>query len=218
MSIHKLAFPLLLSLSPVVILAQAPLPVLRVEPAVGSSTVFIRNAATQPPLTAFLVELVHYPGSYFQLWEDDIATPIAPDVEKRIPITDMTAGAVPDHMKVTAALYADGTSSGVAEKVNQLVERRRYLLQTTRETIARLEKARTAGTSASAAAADLKQWAEPMEKLTKSSQNSQPAINNAAAKTLIMSIATQLESHTLDETITSLHNSEAAMAAGKPAI
>src|ERR1700722_20638337 len=77
-------------------IAQAPLPQLRVEPALQSSILFVKDAPTQPPLTAFLVELVHYPGSYYQLWDDALMTePVAPAVEKRIPISNMTVAAVP---------------------------------------------------------------------------------------------------------------------------
>jgi hypothetical protein len=209
----------LLTLSAVAALAQAPLPVLRVEPATGSSILFIRNAAAQPPLTAFLIELVHYPGSYYQLWEDDIdSQAIAPDTEKRIPISNMTVGAVPNYVKVTAAIYADGTSGGVPEKITQLIERRRYTLQTTRELITRLDKAHAAGSSATSAATGLKQWADSLPALTRSTQNSQIAINQSAAKTLIADTATQLGAHSLEETLSSLHASEAALAAGKPTL
>jgi hypothetical protein len=144
--------------------------------------------------------------------------PIAPGVEKRIPITNMTVGAVPNYVKLTAALYADGSSSGVPEKVTQLIERRRSNLQTTRELITRLEKARAAGTSAAATAADLKQWADSLQALTRSTQNSQPAINQSAAKTLISDTAARLEAHSLDDTISALHAAEAALAASKPSL
>ena len=37
--------------------------------------------------TAFLIELVNYPGSTFSFWPDDVtATPIPPGAEKRIPV------------------------------------------------------------------------------------------------------------------------------------
>jgi hypothetical protein len=210
---------LLFTLSAAAAVAQAPLPELRVEPATGASILYVRDPPAQPPLTAFLVELVHYPGSYYQLWEDDIATqPIAPGVEKRIPISNMTVGAVPNYVKLMAALYADGTSSGVPEKVTQLIARRRATLQATRDLIARLEKAKAAGTPAPAAAADLKQWADTLPALTKSTQNSQPAIDQSAAKTLINETAARLEAHSLDDAISTLHAAEAALAASKPSL
>ena len=198
--------------------AQAPLPALRIEPATGSSILFVRDAATQPALTAFLVELVHYPGSYYQLWEDDVAQPVAPDVEKRIPISNMTVGAVPNYVKITAAIYADGTTSGVPDKVTQLVERRKFLLKTTRELISRLEKAHAAGTAAPAVEDELKQWAETMPSLTKGTQNSQDAINQSAAKTSISDTAALLANHSIEETLTTLRAADAAFASSKPAL
>jgi hypothetical protein len=213
----KLTVPLLLACS--ALFAETPLPALRVEPALQSSILFVKDAPTQPPLTAFLVELVRYPGSYYQLWEDDLLTePVAPGAEKKIPISNMTVGAVPDYVHLTAAIYADGATAGLPEKVTQLVERRRAVLATTRDLIARLEKAKSAGTSPTAAAADLKQQAEALPALTKSTQNSQPAINQSAAKTLTSETATQLGTHSIDETVSWLRTTESRLAASKPAL
>ena len=196
--------------------ADAPLPELRIEPTNEASILYVKNVSPQP-LTAFLIELVGYPGSYYQLWEDDITSePIAPGVEKRIPISNMTVGAVPDYVKVRAALYADGTSAGIPEKVTQLSERRRSLLQPTRELISRLEKANAAGAQKAAIVADLKTWADSLHPLTKSTQNSQAAINEAAAKTLITEISSQLDTRSPDEVLTSLRAAERSLAANKP--
>jgi len=195
--------------------AETPLPALRVEPALQSSILFVKDAPSQPPLTAFLVELVHYPGSYYQLWEDDLLTePIAPGAEKKIPISNMTVGAVPDYVHLTAAIYADGTTAGLPEKVTQLVERRRAMLAATRELIGKLEKAK----SAAAAAADLKQQAEALPSLTRSTQNSQPAITQSAAKTLTLDVAAQLGTHSIDETVAWLRAAESRLASSKPAL
>jgi len=219
MKLQQLSRALLILFCATCLFAQAPLPGLRVEPATGSSILFVHNAATQPPLTAFLVELVHYPGSYYQLWEDDItAQPIAPDAEKRISISNMTVGAVPNYVKVTAAIYADGTTSGVPEKVAQLIARRKFLLQITRELMAKLDKAHAGGGPASTAASDLKQWADSLPALTRSTQNSQDAINQSAAKTLISETAAQLAAHSIEETLASLHSSESALTASKPSL
>jgi hypothetical protein len=196
-------------------LAEAPLPQLRVEPALQSSVLFVKDAPSQPPLTAFLVELVHYPGSYYQLWDDGLMTePVAPGIEKRIPISNMTVGAVPDYVHLTAAIYADGTSAGAPEKVTQLIERRRAMLATARELIGKLEKAK----SAAAAAAELKQQAEGLPALTRSTQNSQPAINQSAAKILTAETAAQLGSHSIEETVAWLRSIETRLAASKPAL
>src|SRR5438552_4570146 len=119
--------------------AQQPLPELRVEPVAAGSVFFVRNGSAQP-LTAFLIELVGYPGSSYTLWQDDLAAPIPAGGEKRIPVGNMTVGAVPDYVKLQAALYADGSSSGTAAKVTELIERRRTSLVTTRELLRRLEE------------------------------------------------------------------------------
>lgn len=198
--------------------AETPLPALRVEPAVQSSILFVKDTASQP-LTAFLVELVHYPGSYYQLWEDDVATePVEPGTEKRIPISNMTVGAVPDYVHLTAAIYADGTTAGLPEKIAQLVERRRAMLATTKDLIARLEKTKASGASAPSAAAELKQAAEALPGLTRSTQNSQPAINQSAAKILTAQTAAQLNSHSIDETVTWLRAAESRLGASKPTL
>jgi hypothetical protein len=122
--------------------AQAPLPVLRVDPAPGGSVFYIRNDYSQS-LTAYLVELVDYPGSYYALWADmpeDV--PLASGTESRRPIANMTVGAVPDYVKMQAAIYADGSTAGNPEKVAALIERRRAILAAVRELIARAERPR----------------------------------------------------------------------------
>jgi hypothetical protein len=198
--------------------AQAPLPGLRIEPSTGSSILYVHDPAAQPPLTAFLIELVHYPGSYYQLWEDDITQPVGPDVEKKIPITNMTVGAVPNYVKVTAAIYADGATAGVPEKITQLVERRRFVLKTTREIIQRLEQARAGGMPAASVAAALTQRADALPALTKGTQNSQDAINQSGAKSLMKETASHLSEQTIEQMLTVLHASEAALALSKPAL
>ena len=118
--------------------AQSPLPQLRIEPIGGGSIFYVKNLSTQP-LTAYLIELVDYPGSSYSLWQDEIgASPIAPGNEKRIQVGNMTVGAVPDYVKVQAAVYADGSTAGVPEKITQLIEQRRETLKRVRETIERL--------------------------------------------------------------------------------
>src|ERR1700687_4235445 len=118
--------------------AQVPLPELRIEPTAGGSIFYVKNVSSQP-LTAWLIELVDYPGSSYSLWQDDISEPIPAGIEKRIQVANMTVCAVPHYVKIQAAIYADGASSGVPEKVAQFIERRRAILETTRELIHRLE-------------------------------------------------------------------------------
>src|SRR5262245_190193 len=92
--------------------AQAPLPVLRIEPATGGSVLYIKNTHTAP-LAAYMIEMPDYPGSYYVLFIDVLdAAPIAPGAELRRPITNMTVGAVPDYVKMQAAAYTDGSTAG----------------------------------------------------------------------------------------------------------
>lgn len=197
--------------------SETPLPELRIEPTGGGSIFYIHNVASQP-LTAYVIELVDYPGSYYALWQDDAAgEPIAPGAVKRIQITNMTVGAVPDYVKMRAALYADGSSAGVPEKVEQLVERRRFTLATTRELIERLEKAQ-AGGSPKDAAADLKSWADSLEPKGKGRRDSQAAVNQAAARSLILEAVSALDTRSLGDELSVLHKQEEKLEASKPAL
>jgi hypothetical protein len=137
--------------------SAAPLPQLRIEPITGGSIFYVKNVSSQP-LTGFLIELVDYPGSQYALWEDDVLEPVAPGQEKRIQVGNMTVGAVPDYVKVQAAIYADGSTAGIAEKITQFKERRRLKLQTVREMIAHL-----ANHSAEETLAWLRTWEKGLE-------------------------------------------------------
>lgn len=197
--------------------AQAPLPDLRVEPTTGGSIFTIRNGSAQP-LTAYLIELVNYPGSSYSLWQDEVAAPISPGAEKRIQVANMTVGAVPDYVKMRAALYADGTSGGIPEKVAQIVARRRFVLETTRELIRRCEQAQSAGTAKPTLIDGLKQWADTMQPAGKANRNSQAFISQSAARALIADTVARLDAHSLDEALAGLRASERALAASKPAL
>jgi hypothetical protein len=201
------------------VVAAAQLPELRTEPIGGGTVFFVKNISTQP-LTGYLIELVNYPGSSYSLWQDEItAEPIPPGGEKRIQVTNMTAGAVPDYMHLTAAIFADGSTAGVPEKVTQFIERRRFVLETTRELIRRIER----GPKINIVIADFGRWADSLQPVGKVKQNSQPVINQAAARSLVASTAAKLESHKLDadpikETLASLRASERSLAASKPGL
>ena len=188
----------------------AQLPELRTEPIGGGSVFFVKNTASEP-LTGYLIELVDYPGSSYSLWVDEITSePVAAGAEKRIQVTNMTAGAVPDYMKIQAAIYADGSTAGVPEKVAQFIERRKAVLATTRELIGRIEKG--------AAKADLKQWADSLQPVGKVRPNSQPVINQAAARSLVIETATKLDTRSKDQVLGALRASEKALAASKPVL
>jgi hypothetical protein len=198
------------------IAAAQPPPELRTEPTTGGSIFYVKNTASQP-VTAFLIELVNYPGSYYSLWQDEAAGElIAPGAEKRIPVTNMTVGAVPDYVKLTAALFADGSSAGIPEKIAQMVERRRFSLGTIREVISRIEKAQAASTPKAVVAADLKQWGESMQPPARANRTSQTTINQTAGTGIVRDAATWLEAHSFDETLVRLRAEERSLAGSKP--
>ena len=188
--------------------AQTPLPQLRIEAVEAGSVLYVRNVAAQP-LTAFLIELVNYPGSSFSLWQDDLGNPIAPGAEQRIPVNNMLVGAAPDYVKLQAALYADGTAAGIPERAAQFVERRRALLTATRDLIQRLEK----HPAKDALAAELKQTANSMPV---PSRNSQAAINQEAVRGLLLRTAARVEKEPIEDTLTYLRTSERTLASSKP--
>jgi hypothetical protein len=197
---------------------DVPLPTLRVEPTAGGSIFFVKNIASQP-LTAYLIELVGYPGTTYSFWQDNNATELIPaGVEQQIPVTNMTVGAVPEYVKMQAAVYADGSSGGIPGKVTQLVERRRSILATTRELIHRMDKAQAGGSAKPALIAELKQWTESMEPIGKSRQFSQAAINQAAARGLIGEIIGQLNGNSPDAVLDRLRAAERSLSASKPAL
>jgi hypothetical protein len=203
MPVQKFAAALLIPFC--ALAARAPLPDLRIEPTGGGSILYVRNAGPEP-LAAFLIELVNYPGSSYSFWQDDVThAPLAPGAEQRIQVANMTIGAVPEYVKVQAALYADGSSSGIPEKIAALIDRRRFALETLRKLIERLEKAQSAGAPKTSVIADLKHWADSLQPAGKAKRNSQAAINQAAARPLIADAAASLEEHSFEESLALLH-------------
>ena len=217
--LHPMSLKTFAALGLALAATAAELPELRVEPVAGASVFYIKNISSQP-VTAYLVELDGYPGSAFALLQDLITgEPLAAGVEKRIQVTDMTAGAAPEYVKVEAALFADGTSSGKPEKITELVEHRRFILQTTRDLIGRLEKAKSSGTPKATVVADLKKWSETMRPPTSHSARYAPAgVNRASARMLITDTAAKLEAGSLDNVLATLHASEQSLASSKPAL
>ncbi len=210
-------FVAVLALALPAIAAQMPLPDLRIEPTAGGSVFYVKNNSPQP-LNAYLIELVDYPGSSYSLWQDEtVAEPIPPNGEKRIQVSNMTVGAVPDYVKLRAALYADGTTAGIPEKVTALMDRRRAMLQTARQLLARLEKARLEPTQKSDLVAALKQWADSMQPSGKGNRNSQAAINQAASRSIITGIVARIEAESGPEILTVLRGWERALAENTPA-
>jgi hypothetical protein len=134
--------------------------------------------------------------------------------ERRTPISNMTVGAVPDYVKMQAAIFADGSTAGIPEKVTQLVERRRATLQTIRELIGRCEKS----TSSDALVAELKQWSDSMPPPTRASARSQAAINQSASKLMISNARSHLGKEPVEKVLADLRAMERFLAATKPAL
>jgi hypothetical protein len=185
--------------------AVVPLPELRIEPSGGGSVIHIRNVYSQP-LSAFLLELVDYPGSSFSYSHDSVPSGGIPaGVEKTFPVSNMTVGAAPDYVKVQAALYEDGASSGIPEKIGQLIGRRAATLEATREAIRRIEKAQSSGTSKASLIAELRVWAESRTSAT-------------ASRTVINDAIGHLEERSIEATLAELRRDERVYAASKPAL
>ena len=202
-------------LSTIAALWAQPLPQLRIEPVDAGSVIYIRNVSAVP-LTAFLLELVDYPGSSFTFWRDEVTTGgIAPGVEQQYRVTNMTIGASPDYVKVQAAVYQDGSSSGIPAKVSLILARRSTTLETTRELIRRLEKS---SASKAALTTDLKQWADTLKPVRGVNRNSPEAIRQDAALDTISSAIGALNEHSLEDTLRNLGATEKAIAASRPAI
>ncbi len=212
MSLKPVSFALLAAMAP---LAAQSLPELRTEAVSGGSVFYVKNISPQP-LTAYLIELVDYPGSSYSLFQDDVAAPVAPGAEKRIPVSNMTVGAAPEYVKITAALYADGSSAGTPEKVALVVQWRKATLETTREAIGRLEKAKQSGTAKAAVVAEWKQWADSLQPQGRSSRLSQASVHRAASRLAVSHAAGYLDQHSIDETLANLRATERSIAASKP--
>lgn len=197
--------------------ADTPLPELKVEAIDAGSVLRVCNTAAQP-LDAFLIELVGYPGSYYAMWRDDPANPVAPGTELRLQIANMTVGAAPEYVKMQAAVYADGSLAGNPEKAAQIVERRRFVLQMTGELIQRLESSSKAGTPKDVLIGQLKQWSESLPPAGRPRRNTQPAINQTAGRELIASACTKLVAEPQEKVIASLQAAQKAIASAKPTL
>ena len=188
--------------------AQAPLPTLRIEPAPGGSVLFIKNTYTAP-VTAYMIEMPDYPGSYYVLFTDiPDAEPVAAGEELRKPITNMTVGAAPEYVKMQSAIFADGATAGAPEKVTMLVERRHAIIAAVRELIARLEKGQ--------GAAQLKQWSDGLPAIPRNRARSQEAVNQAVLRSYIAKASSRLEASSAAQVLATLRAQERILAAAKP--
>lgn len=208
--LSRVVFLLLLA-SMLVAGADAPLPALRVEAADAGSVLYVKNNWDRP-LAAYLIELVGYPGSSFALFADIPVAAIAPGAELKIPIVNMTVGAVPEYVKLTGAIYVDGSLAGAPEKTALMLGRRKFVLQTMRELIQRIQQ----GSDKAALIASLKQWSDALPPATRPRRGSKEAVNQAAGRDLIAAACAALEKGTAESVAAGLKASEAALAAAKP--
>jgi hypothetical protein len=186
-------YPALLAL---MLQTAAPLPELKVEAADGGSVLNVRNPGAQP-VTAFLIELVGYPGSGYQLWVDDLGRePIAPGATRRIPITNMTVGAAPEYVKLQAALYAGGGAAGSPEKITELVNLRKQKLATAGELAARIEMGE--------GSTELRGWAESIPAPARAQRNTPQALLANSKRDQIRETAAALETRPKAEVLKGL--------------
>ena len=201
-------------LAAVAALAGAELPALRTEAVNAGSVFYVKNTAQQP-LAAWLIELVDYPGSSFTLFQDDASAPVGPGAEMRIPVTNMTVGAAPEYVKITAAVYADGATAGDAGKVALILARRKAVLETSRELVARLEKAKAAGTSKAEVAASLRQWAEGKQPQTRTRRMTAESVAQAASRQTIADAMAKLDSGGMESALAQARSAERGAGGGR---
>jgi hypothetical protein len=186
-------------LAAAIVIAQPALPGLRIEPIDAGTLLFVKNTARQP-LSAFLIEMVDYPGSSFVFLRDELADGIAPGVERRFQVGNQLPGAVPDYVKLQAAIFADGTSAGMPAKVALLIDRRRAQLGTARDLIRRISVAADKTT----ALAEVRGLAVSL-----------PG-GSEARRGVIERALDALEKRSVEDALTNLRRMEAALAASKP--
>lgn len=209
MSLTTLAAALLGTMA--VCAAQSNLPELKVEATNGGSVLRVRNTATQP-VVSYMIELVNYPGSWFAYWQDETtAAPIKAGEERRIPITNMTVGAAPEYVRMRAAVFADGATAGDPDRVSALVARRKKVLATTKDLIARLEKA--SGQDAAAVAAELKKWDDSLPGPTRSNRARPEGILAAAEKGCIAEAAAAVQKGGIAAALSALKEAEKKLSA-----
>ena len=195
--------------------ADAPLPDLHTDPAAGGSIFTVKNNYSQP-LAAFVIELVDYPGSTFSLVHDEMgAGAILAGAEKKINVTNMTVGAVPEHVKLLAAIYEDGATVGASDKIKEILDRRKAKLETTREIIQRIEKAQAAGKDKDAIVAELREWSNSMAP----PRSIHPvAVDSAkiAVRTQVGVAAGHINTQGVAPELANLKKTESELAASKP--
>ena len=221
MLLTRFAATLLLALP--ILAADATLPELKVEPIDAGSVMTVKNAYSQP-LAAFIIELVDYPGSTYSLIDDVYdkpgSTAIQMGGEKKIKVSNMTIGAVPEHVKLLAAIYMDGASVGSPEKLKEIMGRRKMRLDTERELIQRIEKAQTDKKEKDAIVAELREWGNSLVPVAKLGALRPATVDpaKAAARVIILTAAAKINTQGIDVELAELKKTEVELAASKPAL
>ncbi len=199
--------------------AQPPLPTLKVEAITGGSVLIVGNTGKQP-LTAYYIELADYPGSSFTLAQDDLlgGDEIPPGGEKRTQVTNMTIGAVPEYVKMRAAIYADGSTSGAPEKVAQLLGRRKAQLETARSLITLMLPTPDGEPAKAELIEAMGKLADFLKPPGKPNPGSPEWANQAAKQGFVLYFKSQLESQTPAEVLQGVRAAEAKLASSKPAL
>lgn len=175
---------------------QLPLPELHTD-AVDAGSVFRVKNNQSAPLVAYMIELLGYPGSFYTFIVDEVnGQPVKQGEERSSRVQNMTVGAVPDYVKLTAALYADGSSAGDPAKAAALVERRKAMLEATRGVITRINAAK----DKKALIAELNAWADTIVAPGKATRNS----NMNGGRSVVADAATALESISLEAELAQL--------------
>ena len=185
--------------------AQFPLPELHTD-AVDAGSVFRVKNNQSVPLVAYMIELVGYPGSFYTFIVDEVnGQPVKQGEERASRVQNMTVGAVPDYVKLTAALYADGSAAGDPAKSAALVERRKAMLEATRGVIQRIKAAK----DKKALIAELNAWADTIVVPGKATRNS----NLNGGRSVVADAAAALETLSLEAELAQLKKLESALVA-----
>jgi hypothetical protein len=198
--------------------ADAPMPQLRVEAEASGSIFNVKNVYSQP-LAGLLIELVDFPSETYAFTRDELgAGAIAAGTEKQIKVANPTPGTAPDHVKVTAAVYADGETAGAPEKVKHILDLRRGRLENTREIIARIEKDQKDGKDKDAIVADLRQWATTI--VPPPPPGMQPITEPAKTvkRNMIALAASNIGKLSIEAELATLKKTESELAASKPSL
>jgi hypothetical protein len=199
---------------------DAPVPGLQVEAdaANGASVFHVKNNYSQP-LAALFIEVVDSPEGTYSFTRDELGPgAIAAGTEKVIKVANPLPGSVPDHVKVTAAIYQDGATFGTPEKLKHILDLRRDRLSNTREIIQRIEADQKAGKDKDAIVADLRQWATTI--VPPPPPDMQPITDPAKTvkRNMVVVAAGQVGTRGIDAELTSLKKTESELTSSKPGL